>query len=576
MRYFLFGTILMGVLFMATNSKGQSSNDERLKYQRAVQEIEAVLSSADKIDNPLAKVKVKAKAATLLWTQSPERARNIFLDLWGLIDKQTDETFNKEEARTALLRYIFPKDRTLANQLLQKAAGQTEDKNVSGFDKINGNDPETRRLAFLSYRLADGDTTLAAQVFEQSLAHRTSPMTPFILARLREKNPQLANYLASRVMENINHQPRTVAVFGLTALASYLFPLTPLPANSSEIEESAENLHLQFMSVGYQILKESLVESDDFIIKEQQLPKEGLRFRPVSQATLAAILATLSQHYAPQYFTELSEITNRLISTLPKQVVSLIQMQAAAVRGKIGGTSETETSEVSETEITLALTKGDFKVAQNLIDKLKDEAKRKNWTEILLKAQSKAHLANGELLESLNTARRMEDAAQRMLLLAEIAKAAHKKRDKVLSTDILHEARKTSADSLAKGTHAATLFTITAEAAYFDMLHATLMVQDAVAIVNSMTYSLDKEANSKVFSSPAAILNDPNRFVDSIEMMRAFAALGEANMEDTLLIAGKFENKPVQLAARLATVEKILKKGLPKVKPEPRLPSKSK
>lgn len=563
MRYFLFGTILMGVLFMAINSKGQLPNDEQLKYQIATQEVESILSLADRIDNPLARIKVKAKAASLLWTQSPERARSIFLDLWGFIDKQTDESFDKEEARTALLGYIFPKDRTLANQLLQKASRNTEDKNVSGFDKINGNDPETRKLAFLSYRLADSDANLAAQVFEQSLAHRTSPMTPFILARLKEKNPQLANYLASRVMESLNQQPPTVAVFGLTALASYLFPLTPLPATLTEDAESEENLHLQFMSVGYQTLKESLAESDEFLIKEQQIPKEGLRFRPVSQAMLVAVLTVLSQQYAPQNFAELSEITNRLIKTLPAQVASLVQLQAAAVKGKIGQTGETETPEVSEAEITRALTKGDFKTAQNLIDKLKDETKKKSWTQILLKAQSKAQLAIGEILEALNTTRKMENAAGRMLMLAEIAKAAHKKRDKVLSTDILYEVRKTSADSLPKGIQARTLFTIVAETAYFAAPEATILLQDAVSVVNSMT-SDDKETNSKTSS----VLNDPNKFVDSVEMIRAFAALGEKDMEGILLVAGKLENKQVQMTARLATVEKVLRNSSKKTKPE--------
>lgn len=546
---------------MVINSKGQSANAEQLKYQLATQEIESVLSSADKIEPPLARIKVKAKAANLLWQQSSEQARGIFLDLWSLIDKQTENSFDKEEARTTLLRYLFPKDRRLANQLLQKAADQVENKDVSGFDKINGNDPETRRLAFLSYRLADSDANLAAQVFEQSLARRTSPMTPFILAKLREKNPQFANHLASQVMESLNSQPRTLSVLGLTTLASYLFPLTPLPITSPEIEESDENLYLQFISTGYPLLKESLAESDDFLIKEQQLPKESLRFRPVTQAMLSAILAALSERYAPQYFAEMSGIANRLIATLPKQAADIIKAQIAAVKGKINSANESSTPEVSDAEITRALANGDFKKAQDLIDKLKDENKKKNWTQLLLKSQSKSFLTNGQLIEAVATTRKMENAAQRMLLLAEIAKAAHKKRDKVLSTDILYEMRKTSADSLPKGIRATTLFALVAEIAYFAVPDATLILQEAVATVNSMTYSLKDASNTT-----SSVFNDPNRFIDSAEMIRAFASLGEKDIENTLLIAAKLENKPAQMIARLAAVEKILKKSPPKIK----------
>lgn len=574
MKHLIFGVVIIGGILLTTMTNGQTANNDRLKYQRATQEVEFILSSADKIDNPLLMAKVKAKAANVIWTQSPEQSRAIFVKLWDYIDSQTDKSFDKEEARMAVLQYLLPKDRALANRLLKKSAGNTEEK-VSDFDKINGKDPETRRLAFTSYRLAETDATLAATVLEQSLAHSTPPMVAPILTRIRERNPLLANYVASRALENFLNQPRTVALIGLNTLVAYLFPYTPSPAASPEVAESDENLRFQFMSVGYQILKESLTESDEFLIKEQQLSKQSLGFRTFSQAMLAAILTALAPRYAPQYFVALNEAANRLIATQSKQFADLIQFQVAAVKGTIGATGETERSEVSEAEISNALSKGDFKEAENLIDKLKDETKKKTWTQLLLKAQTKFHLTNGELLLALSAARKMDNAAQRMLLLAEIAKAAHKKRDQVLLTDILLEARKTSADSLPKGTHAATLFAIAAETAYFAAPEATLMLQDAVAVVNSMTYSVD---DKKADSSSAAFLNDPNRFVDSTEMMRAFAALGEVNIEDTLLVAGKLENKPVQMAARLATIEKILRKTLPKVKPEvqPSLSPKSK
>ena len=540
---------------MSANLKGQNLNDDRMKHQRAVLEAESILSEADKIDNLLVAVKVKAKAASVLWTQSPEKARAVFIKLWDKVDGQTDKSFDKEEARIALLPYLFSKDRALANQLLKRSAG--EDENVSDFDKINGKDPETRRLAFTAYRLAERDAVLAAAVLEQSLASGTAPMAQLTLARLREKDPLLANYVASRAIESFNRQPRTVAVIGLNTLIAYLFPYTPLPAVSPEVIESDENLRFQFMSTGYQILKESLAESNDFLVKEQQLSAKSLDFRGFSQAMLAAILTTLSTRYAPQNFAELDEITRRLIIGLPKQLADAIQIQTAVIRGGLG---EVETSEVSEAEILSAMAKGDFNAAQNLIDKLKNETKKKTWTQLLLKAQTNFYLANNEILLALNTARKIENAAQRMLLLAETAKAAHKRRDQVLSVDILQEARKTSADSLPKGTRATTLFTIAAETAYFSVSESLLTLQDAVSVVNSMTYSIDDSR------SAGAALNDPNRFVDSLPMIRAFAALSDKNMDDAFLIAGKLENKPVQMTAKLAAIEKILKKRPSKVK----------
>lgn len=248
---------------MPIKINGQKEENVHLKYIRAIQEAEAVQSAADRIDNPLAAIKVKAKAASILWTQSPEQSRIIFSKLWDKIESQSDNAFDKEEARIALLKYLFPKDRALANRLLKKTTDKSDDEVVSDFDKINGRDPETRRLAFTAYSLADTDAVLAASVLEQSLARSTPPMIAPILMKIREKNPLLANYIALRTIENFSSQSRLTAVIGLNTITAYIFPWTSSSVISDEVEESDENLRAEFMSVGYQILKASLLETDD-------------------------------------------------------------------------------------------------------------------------------------------------------------------------------------------------------------------------------------------------------------------------------------------------------------------------
>jgi hypothetical protein len=558
--------ILIGGIIVPIKISGQKEESDRLRYLRAIQEAEAVQSAADRIiDNPLAVIKIKAKAASVLWTQSPEQSRLIFTKLWDKIESQSDNAFDKEEARIALLKYLFPKDRTLANRLLKKTADKSQDNEVSNYEKMNGTDPETRRLAFTAYSLADADVVLAASVLEQGLAHGTPPMIAPILTRIREKNPLLANYVALRTIENFSGQSRTAAVFGLNTITPYLFPWTPSSVISDEVEESDENLRSVFMSAGYQILKESLLESDATLIKQEQLSKKNLGFRNFSQAMLAAVLATLAPRYAPQLYSPLADVAQRLISTLPPQFASGIQTQVAAVKAKISKAEATpdSESEVSESDIIGAVARGDFKVAQTLIDKLKNESKKKIWMQLLQKAQIKSFLTNGELLDALITARKIEDGSQRMFMLAEISKAAHKKRDKVLSTDVLYEARKTNSDSLPKSIRATTLFAIAADTAYFSALEATLMLEEGVETVNSLDDSL-KDAAKISFS------DEQNKFIDSAEMLRAFAALGQTNMEDTLLTAGKFKNKYVEMMAKLATVEKTIIKASSKTNPKMR------
>ena len=549
-------SIIIAATVLMTNATGrQTVRKAWLKYRRAMQEVEAVQNTADRLENPLDVVRVKAKAASLLWTESAERSRAVFVDLWDKVESQTDKDFDKEEARTIILRYLFPKDRALADRLLKKTA--KEDEAGSDFARVMGTDPQTKRLAFTAYRLAETDVGLAAAVLEKSLARNTSPMFAPILTRIREKDPSLANTVAERSLGNFLRQPRTMALVGLNNMIAYLFPYFPSAEVSPEVKESDERLRFQFVSIGYQVLGESLAESEESLVKDQGLQQNTLTFRTLCQATLAATLAALSPRYAPQLTEALDATAKRLSAGLPNQLLDAIQVQVAAVKGAIGKNG----GDGSEAEIISSMARGDFEAAQEAIDKLKDEKKRLSWGELLLKARVKTHLGRGELFEALSIARKMRDGTQKMLLMAEIAKVAHEKREPDLLTAILYEVKRTSADVLPKGIYAVALLTIAAETAHFAPTEAMLMLQDGVATINSLA---DVGAKEQKGSRSKPILNDPSSFADSAELMRAFSALGEKDLERTLSIANRLENKAVQMVARLATVERAVEKGLPK------------
>jgi hypothetical protein len=567
--------ILIGVLFMSANLKGQIPSSNQA-YIRAAQELESVLSGADKLDSPLAAVKVKAKAANLLWQQNPDKARTIFLKLWDFIDEQKDKPFDQDEARIAVLKYLFVRDKSLADQLLQKLSRKSKSENAFDFDRLSGTDAESKRLALLANNLAEGDVTLAAALIEENLSNGFSPRFTLTLSKIREQNLILANSIAARAMESLKAQPNTTALVGIAAIGDYLYPITPAPPPTSQEEiASDESLNAQFMNVGYSILKDSLVESDDALIKDKQLTRQSFTFRAVCQGVLAATLDALAIRYAPQLSAELDAVSKRLISALPQGFVNIALLKTATIRGN----AATNKDEPSSADISGAFARGDFDEAQEMIDKLKDEKSRKAWSQNLLKIKCKSLLAKSALLEALNVARKIESPTVRMNLLAEIAAAAHKKHDENLSTEILNEARRTPADELAKGVHARVLLSLAAESAYFAPTEAMLMLQDAVAEINSLN-SADKDAAHQSNNAALSYLNDPNGFVDSAEMRNAFAALSAVNFDEALSTAQRLENKSAQMAARLNTIEKTLGEGkqdvMSKSKTSPKNKSKSK
>lgn len=362
--------LIIVIIVMTGSIKSQERTKVAVDYQIAVDELDSILAKSESIRDVRGYICIRSKAANILWSRDPSESRVIFTKLWEKIDKQIDsESFDKEGARIDLLEQLFPKDRTLANKLIA-ASKSSKVKSNSVFDMLSGTNPETKRLAFLAYRLAEHDPGLAATVLEAGLKENTAPSLALVLSRIRENDPLLANYVASKAIERFPDQSPTLGLFGLGSVVVYLFPYAPSPAISSEVAKSDEDLLQLFMDVGYLTLKRSMEETEENLISVSHLTSQALIVRKFNQALLASILVTLSPRYSTQYFVELNTISTSLIQGVPKQFLSLISNQVAAVRGILGRAEE---QEVSDEEIIAAITREDYLSAELQINKIKEE-----------------------------------------------------------------------------------------------------------------------------------------------------------------------------------------------------------
>src|SRR5688500_3224089 len=109
-------------------------------------EIERVFIDSAKLQNATVMVKLKARAANLLWSQDPEKAQKMMLDLFKYGEEQKDEYFDREGARTAILEAAISCDHDFAIELLKRIS--TESKNGS-------REAEGLRLAKLAYGFVD-------------------------------------------------------------------------------------------------------------------------------------------------------------------------------------------------------------------------------------------------------------------------------------------------------------------------------------------------------------------------------------------------------------------------------------
>ena len=234
------------------------------------------------------------------------------------------------------------------------------------------------------------------------------------------------------------------------------------------------------------------------------------------------------------------------------RISSAPMAQAARMQAGAAGTTAEAFDAGEENQAAAvfgAIARGEFSRARDLIDKLKDERTKKSYTQQLLKAEFKSHLALSELDKALKTALLVDDSSVRMQMLGQLAKMAHQKGDLAFSSEVLREARKTAVDPDRKGMHARALFMLASETAYFAGPEALLVMEDGVKQINELT-DLPKEK--------ALALNDPNSFLDSNELVAAFSRVGKTYLEEALQLSTKINNPAVRQTVRLSSIEKVL------------------
>lgn len=548
--------VLTVFLIVPTALYGQGSTDqEQLRYQRALQEIEGVIVDTAKLDDPLNMVSVKSRAASLMWRYDRKRAQVMFLDLWKYIDQQRSESFDQDEARTVLLRNLYPINSSLAAKLLTELSERQHEEASLGA-QATGKDPSLRRLANISTGLVDQDPAMAARLLEQSLSMGVTPTALSVLSRMREKNSTLANYVVSQTLDHLRSRPTIVALTGLHLLTAYIFPSEPYSADSSEAGGSDERLRFQYFSTAYEILKASLEETDSVLIKEKHYSELDLRFRAIYQGQIALVLAALAPRYGPQFVEELNLIARRLSGSTPANIADISKFIVARLKG------DQTNSEDPDTAISVAIANGDFDVARRLIDKVDDEDKRKAFSQMLAKVEFKALVAEANLSEALNVARRIENVNLRVMLYLQLARAAYRKDDINLSRLVLSEARSALANTEKDGMRARLLLSFASEVSSISESDAIDILHNAVVAINSLPKPTSSAESGDQSPTELALaeLNDPRSFTDSPDLQRAFSSVARVDFDGTLLAAGRINPVSVQLMAKLATSEIALTK----------------
>ncbi|MFZ0749572.1 MAG: hypothetical protein WAM70_09455, partial [Pyrinomonadaceae bacterium] len=523
------------------------------------QDLEAVLTEAKSLTNKNAKVNITARAAMLVSYSDPARAERMLIDLWRFVLEQTDSDFDKQKSQILILKYLQSRSPQLARRLMSERS--PKQKSSSPMRSL-GLDDESNFDGQLARALLDTDPASAAAVLEQSLSTGISMASVGALTTLRERNFLLADYVAAKAMDAMSSQPTLISLPALNLLPAYVFPGSEAPVPSIDAESSRLSLQFRYFSVAYDVLRASLNETREGLIKEHHYTDQLLQFRGVYQAEVAAILAALAPRFQPSLALELTDIARRLAPQVPANMPRLTQSMLAQLSGDLS-------SQDPEQRFFFALSKPDFDEARKEIDRIREDEKRSLYTQLLLKTEARAFLARSELMEAVAAIRKLEDPTSRLVMYLDALQATQKKRDGDVAKIIINEARLLIPQTDRNGLHLRALLA-------FASRLMKLGVQDdgmeflnaAITTINTLT-TPTKETNAGDSLAEAAMarLNDPNTLFDEPNMEQAFAAIGQVDLEVGLAQARKIQPKPVQLLARLLTIQGVIKQNASKPKP---------
>ena len=527
-------------------------------------DLEEVISQASRLDDKLASIVVRARAAALISYSDPARSETMFLQIWKLANERTDKDFDREQAQLQILKILFSRNSKLARRLLAEQARLAKSSPPAS---ASGQDT-TRLSPKLALQLVDSDPVTAAALLEESLSTDVTPAGLGALFQLRAKDSFLSDYIAARTLDALTNKPTLVSLPALQVMTAYAFPGPEAPVSSVEAETSLQQLQLKYFVTSYDVLKASLNETKESLIKNYHYTERDLQYRNANQGQIAAILAALAPRFAPSLSVELNDIAGRLAPQIPANIAQLTQFALRRLRG------EQLTSEDPEQQFAFALSKGDFAEARKQLDLLKDDQRKETYAQLVTKNEARTLLNQSEIMKAVTLIRNLPDQTMRLVMYLDALKAARKKRDADLTKIIIDEARLLIPQVDRNGLHARALLSFATQlSSATSNEDAIEFLNSAVTTINALALRNTEQSEPKSMAEAAmAELNNPNSLLDAPEMEQAFSAAGLIDLERTLEQAKRIEPRAVQLTARLEAIQGVIKLPLSKPKSVPQKP----
>jgi hypothetical protein len=207
----------------------------------------SLASDARSFHDQVLRARSLARIADALWAVDPDQGRTFFRQAWEAAETAHRENKEHRSLRTEILALIARRDRTIAEEFLQKLKADQQETRVENSrpDLWALPDYSQQRLNLAKELLQLGDVERALQFADPILSYITISTLDF-LTYLREKDPAVADKRFASVLANVRSNvpadantisllssyiftPRTYVTFDSSGAAESSWPVSPLP-----------------------------------------------------------------------------------------------------------------------------------------------------------------------------------------------------------------------------------------------------------------------------------------------------------------------------------------------------------
>lgn len=528
-----------------------TSGQEPDQLLRAKGIIEGVHSAAERSGSQLSTVRIRAKAARLIWKIDPELGRLRFTQLWEWAGSTQYTENNQDQARLEILQQLFQCDGSLASTLSNRLIedGRRQD-TLSLSDRLNGKSARSRIYNNLAARALDaGDNIpLAATMLDTAFRDGYSYQSHATLRRLTEIDPPTGHQVAARLLESLQSRQgdrSDQSVIAAQLLFEYFFPRLP-GQNGRKMAPVDPSLRRRYYLIARAILQRSLLEPST-PQGLQAVDGAGIdrRLYTANQAMLAASLNSIVAEFEDPKAGALNEmklVAERLSSALPPEFAGMraaLDPQNPQNQQNKPPQPPLRADTPPEEIVSAAIARGDLQLASSQVGQIRNDSVRSLMQQMLFTALVRSAAAKKELAEALITALKIENPPQRTLLLGDIARAVQAANEPNFTSYVVSLIINSSSDWAATERKAEFLLDLT------EVDRSPLLIDASINCLNSLTPEAD-------------------RLMISGSFQRAFLRSAKLDFDATIDKLSDLKSTSLELMARLASCEALLTQKLGK------------